>query len=60
MVVLGTLIKVHKNQPGILKTIAAGDADMNDGVTQEEHIGQRYDDDDEVFLEDHTQVVLSQ
>jgi len=55
VVVLGTLIKVHKNQPGILKTIAAGDADMNDGVTQEEHIGQRYDDDDEVFLEDHTQ-----
>ena len=58
VIVLGTLIKVHKNQPSILKTIAAGDTDMNGGVRQEEHSGQRYDDEDAVFLEDDTQVLL--
>ena len=55
MVVMGTVIKVYKNQPSILKTIAAGDVDMNEGMKHEDKAGKKYCEDDEIFLEDETQ-----
>ena len=55
VIVMGTVIKVYKNQPSILKTIAAGDVDMNEGMKQEDKAGKKYCDDDEIFLEDETQ-----
>ena len=55
VVVMGTVIKVYKNQPSILKTIAAGDVDMNEGMKHEDKAGKKYCEDDEIFLEDETQ-----
>ena len=54
-VVLGTVIRNYKNQPSVLKTLAQGDTDMNEGIKQEQKQREKYSDDDEMFLEDGTQ-----